>query len=257
MKILNVSSRKLKISATALLAAALSLTPVSAQFIWNSGHGDLGIGYDGDNLEPHVHLHEGAFVDGIELGADAEYEPGELRPVISFNQGIARPAGSQWNFLGVNAGETVWIFPQTQDLSLPWIGFAAEELDPSDWASAFTITLTGLAGSGFNDGGNFSVYITDAFGFPSVFISSFDPSSVSDPLQLAAGGHDHYNFAFTQPGIYEATFLIEGFHGESGAKSAFATYTFEVAAIPEPSSFAALAGLAALGLVASRRRPRA
>jgi hypothetical protein len=41
-----------------------------------------------------------------------------------------------------------------------------------------------------------------------------------------------------------------------GAKSATATYTFGVAAIPEPSSYAALAGLGALGLVALRRRRR-
>jgi len=256
MKILNVSSRKLKISAAALLAAALSLTPASAQAIWNSGHGDLGIGYDGTALDPHVHLHTGAVVDGTPLVADDEYAPGGARPVIAFSKGQARATGAQWNFLGVNANDTVWTFPAIEDLTLPYIGFGAEDLLAADWTQPFTITLTGLAGSGALAMGQFSAYTTDIFGFPTGNIQTFDGISASDVVNLDAGDHLHFNFAFTQPGIYEATFLIEGVHAVDGAKSASATYTFEVAAIPEPSSYAALAGLASLGLVALRRRRR-
>ncbi len=58
------------------------------------------------------------------------------------------------------------------------------------------------------------------------------------------------------PGTYVAQFKLTD---ESGAflESGTFEYRFEVVAIPEPSAFAALAGAAALGLAATRRRRRA
>ena len=244
--------------AAAALAATLSLTSASAQSVWSSEHGDFGIGYDAGALDPHVHLHAGAVVDGAPLGADAEYAPNEILAFIPSGKGAARAAGSAWDFIGVSAGQTVWTFPETEDPTLPFIGFGAEELVPADWTTSFTITLTGLSGSGVLAGGSFSAYTIDSFDNPDLIaISSSDGISGADFITLAAGGHAHYNLSFTKEGIYEATFLIEGVHAVDGAKSASATYTFGVAAIPEPSSAAALAGIGALGLVALRRRRRA
>jgi surface-anchored protein len=234
----------MKIHKLAILAAAsvaIALNSASAQALWNAGHGDLGIGYDDLNmvLDPHVHIHTGATVDNVVLFADEEYAPGDALPQIAFAKSLSRPPGAAWDFFGVSSGQPVWIFPATEDPSLPFIGFGAEELVPADWSTAFTITLTGLAGSGATAGGKFSVYQTDGFGTPTVSIQTNDGISGADAVSLAAGGHAHYNIAFTQPGIYEATFHITGTHAVDGAKSADATYKFEV--VPEPTSFALLA----------------
>ncbi len=231
-------------------AAALPLNSASAATTWNAGHGDLGIGYDAGELDPHVHLHAGATVDNVVLLADEEYAPGDVLPSIAFNKSQSRPAGSQWAFFGVSTGQPVWTFPQSEDPTLPFIGFGAEELSLSDWSTSFTITLTGLAGSGVSNGGYFSVFQTDSFGSPTLNMVTSDGITSADFLTLAAGGHAHYNIAFTQPGIYEATFNITGTHATDGVKSADATYKFEV--IPEPSS-AMLGGLAALSLLRRRR----
>jgi surface-anchored protein len=103
-------------------------------------------------------------------------------------------------------------------------------------------------------GGQFSVYQTDGFGTPIAQIKSYDGITGYDMGSLAAGGHEHYNFAFTQPGVYEVTFQIECTHAIDGALSAAATYTFGIGAIPEPSSYAAIVGVGMLGLSLVRRR---
>lgn len=237
--------------------AVLSLPSVSAQTaIWTAGHGDLGIGYEGGELDPHVHIHTGSVVAGVEITdpEGVEYAPGDAMPYIPLAKGLSRPAGGQWDFFGVAAGQIIWVFPQTQEPTLPFVGLGAEELNPADWSSDFTLTLIGLSGSGVVAGGDFSVYASGAFGSPDVKIQTADGISSADVLTLAAGGHAHYSLAFTQPGLYEATFDIAGLHAVDGAKSATATYTFAVAAIPEPSTCTAIGGAFALGLALWQRR---
>lgn len=228
-----------KLAILAAAAAAITANCASAQAIWTRGHGDLGIAYEGGALDPHVHIHAGATVDGSVIATDAEYAPGDALPIIPFAKSLSRPAGSQWDFFGVSAGQKVWIFPQTQAAALPFIGFGAEELNPSDWTSSFTITLTGITGSGVSAGGTFSVYDVDGFGDPTVAIRTDNGISSADFVSLAAGGHAHYNFAFTQPGIYEATFSITGNHVADGFVDATATYSFQV--VPEPTSLTLIA----------------
>lgn len=47
------------------------------------------------------------------------------------------------------------------------------------------------------------------------------------------------NFAFTEPGIYNATYTISGTHALNGFESTTATYSYQV--IPEPATFTLLA----------------
>jgi surface-anchored protein len=114
-----------------------------------------------------------------------------------------------------------------------------------------TVTLTGAAGSGITAGGQFSLWQGSVT--PNFFMSTFDGISGADSYtfaDLTAEDHAHFNWAFTEEGIYDLTFEISGTHAGDGFKSATATYTFSV--IPEPSS-ALLGAFGALALLRRRR----
>jgi surface-anchored protein/MYXO-CTERM domain-containing protein len=94
-------------------------------------------------------------------------------------------------------------------------------------------------------GGQFSLARV-SLGVPTFYMATLGGIDAGDSYGLAAGGHAHFDWYFTQPGTYALTFNIAATHVTDGAKAASATYTFEV--VPEPSAalLAALAGLAGL-----------
>lgn len=247
---------KIASAACAVLVGSFLAATASAQSIWTAGHGDIGIGYDAGEFDPHWHLGEDdepVVVNGVTLQDPLgfEYATGDLIAQIGFGQSQTRPAGTNWDFLGVSAGQPVWIFPKVADPGIPFVGFGMEELLPADWDGPITLTLTGIAGTGVTAGGSFSVYDVDGFGDPIVYMASANGISGADSYAQAAGTHEHLNIAFTQPGDYAVTFQITGTHTTDGAISSEGTYTFRV--VPEPTS-AALIGLGLGALLLRRRR---
>jgi surface-anchored protein len=244
-----------------LLATGFLAGPSSAAVL-SSGHADVfGIGYvDEDTpgvfeLEPHVHA-ENAIVDGM-LVADGEYEPGDvtiLVPQTTFDfvaTGGGRPSGSEWDLIGVAAGEGFWFLPQSNTgpggaatLGTVFAGVGTEELSALEWSTPISIALQSVAGPG-----HFSMWL-DGF-TPTFAISSADGIDGTDLLSVAAGGHEHYNWGFSAPGTYGVTVTVSGTHATDGFKEATAIYQFQV--VPEPS--VALFGLAS-GLILLRRHRR-
>ncbi len=229
-----------------------------AQVEWTAGHGDIGIGYDSlDGLEPHWHIGEDdetVVLDGVSQSfgpSGTEYEPDEL--IAVGNRVETRPASPTWDFIGVTAGTDFYVFPQTEDPNVPFVGIGMEELVPADWTGDITLTLTGISGTGVTNGGFFSLYTTDSFGTPTQLMATDGGISAADAVSQTPGSHEHYNWAFTELGLYDLTFDVTGTHATDGAQTATATYTFN--AIPEPSSMA-LFGLGLGALMASRRRTK-
>ena len=246
---------------------AVGTTPLLAQPIWTAGHGDIGIGYidedgagPGTNfvLEPHWHLGEDGevvVVDGVPISdlSGFEYAPGGL--IARTGLSATRASGLLWEPIGVASGETFYLFPNPENPTTAYVGVGAEDLNPSDWNDgAVFLTLTGIAGSGVTAGGIFSFYELDGFGDPTFFMSTENGIDGTDVFTVIAGSHEHYNFAFSQIGIYDITFLVSGVHNVDGAKSTSATYTFEV--VPEPGSLA-LFLLGSSALLLKRRRASA
>lgn len=230
-----------------LLALAVGTTSShAAALYYTAGHGDLGIAYAGSGeFELHYHIHESSVVDGVALGADTEFEPGELVVSVA-NPSLPRPSDASYGFMGVIAGAPVWTLPEVEDPARPTFGIGSEELDPLDFTGNLTLSLLSVSGPGA-----FSLWEDDGFGGAIARLASADGITGADSLGLTPGGHSHFNWSFTQPGIYEIMFQVDGIHAIDGAATGTATYTFEVA--PEPSR-AVFAGLGLAALILRRRR---
>jgi len=239
-------------------AASVALTlPLGAANFFTAEHGDVfAIGFEDGTLEPHVHI-EGGVVNGVFI-ADDEYEPDDLTTVVpqstfDYITSIGgRPAGADWDPLGVLAGESFYFLPQVDAgaggadaLGSPFAGIGTEELTAADWSSVISIQLLSLSGPG-----DFSFW-QDGLS-PNFFMSSADGISGADVFSQPAGGHDHANWGFTEPGNYDITVRVSGTHVTDGFQTADATYSFAVG-IPEPSA-AILSLFAGLGLIVRRRR---
>jgi surface-anchored protein len=241
------------ISWAGLLAAAsvASLSAGAQSFIFSEGHGDIGIAYEGGAFEPHWHLHAGAVVNNSPLSEDAEYAPGDALAYVP-NPSVNRPAGAQWDFLGTAAGNPLWTLPQSNTAGKPFLGIASEELTASEWSS-LTLSLVGLNGP---SGGQFSLWQSDAFGSPVVKMASSDGFSSADTMSMIPGGHDHFFYGFTEPGVYQLTFKWDGTHTGDGAISATETFAFGVTAVPEPGEVGVAVALGLGGLAWFRNRRR-
>jgi surface-anchored protein len=211
------------------------ISPVFAS-VFSEGHGGLGLG-EGGQLELHLHLHEGAVVDGVALTEEAEYEPGKTIILIPNTTRLARPDGTEWDFIGNAAGNDTWVLPQTYSTGIPFFGISAEEVTFGAFVdNAITLTLVSVDGPG-----HFSLYDL-AFGVPAVFMADSDGSTADDAVivDLDVSGHCHYNFAFSQAGMYAITFEVSAIDTTLQTPvTDEATFIFHV--VPEPATLSLLA----------------
>lgn len=235
------------LTALSLSALGLSLPGAQAFSVFTTGHGDIGVAYEDGAFAPHWHLHEGAVVNGASLEEDGEFAPDELLAYVPAPS-LSRPEGAAWDFLGVPAGSPLWYLPQAEDPAKPFLGLATEELRPEDWSS-LRLSLHQAFGP---PGGQFALWQTDVLGAPRVRMATSDGVDAGDGFDLLAGSHGHFNYGFTQPGMYQLTFQWDGVHVADGPVSARGTYSFGVTVVPEPGTGALLV-LGTLALLWRRR----
>ena len=242
------------------LLFSLLAYPSSFGAIWTSGHGDIGIGFVSNQLEPHFHFHgeeddhdddddhehgeeEHAVIDGAEPTQE-EYGIGELTIRL---RGPAQPGAG----IADSGAALVYLLAQDEgladELGSPWMGLAVEEISQGIFLNDLvTVSLVNVSGPGV-----FSLWNTDAFGGDSVLLSSALGSEAPNQLDLALEpGHYHFNLGFSKQGSYDVTLRSEGVLAEGVASEDF-TVRFDV--VPEPSSLFLLA----LGAVVALRRRRA
>ncbi|MFQ3240640.1 MAG: hypothetical protein ACI9A1_000886 [Lentimonas sp.] len=234
-----------------LLAAASS--SVSAAN-YTGGHADIGVALEGGtDFHLHFHAHENAVIDGVSLLVDEEFVAGAI--TITVPNSVSTVLGTGIPATGVDAGESIWILPQSNPNTgtIPFLGMGTEELTASDWSGGITFTLGAVTSP--SGSGDFSLWQSTGIGGLDFYFSTADESlsmNGNNTLIAAAGGHDHYNFGFSETGVWAVELTVSGDHTTLGALSD--TQTFEFSVVPEPSSAALLFGLAATGFIVRRRR---
>ncbi|NBD38454.1 MAG: hypothetical protein GVY10_07795 [Verrucomicrobia bacterium] len=145
------------------------------------------------------------------------------------------PDDADFAFLG-SAGESVWILPEIFDAERLYLGIGARQLGRNIFTGGLsnrgrvTMRLLSVEGTGPEQGGDMVMW--QAAFPPRVHFSTADGIGPEDALEeITANFHAHYNFAFTEPGLYRARFAFSGTllpergGGETGTE---AVYTFEV-----------------------------
>ena len=162
---------------------------------------------------------------------------------------VTRPTGSQFDFLGVAAGQPLYVLPSSQNVSLPYLGFASYSTTSTDidqysvttesksrrsgsarWLKLTLVDVDHFQPDGSVGTGRFSAWQSNLTG-PVVYMANHNDSianpnangldvtdgiSADDALWVTRGGHDHYNLGFTQVGRYEISFRVSAYVGTNG-----------------------------------------
>ena len=240
----------LQLCLVAYILAGTTQSASAATVEYSAGHGDIGLAFEAGELELHYHFGNGAILDGVPLVGEIEYDPDEAHVRLSDDTRIITTGDV--SFLGTTAGDPVWRLPQSNTSGLPFLGIASEELDPMIFSNA-TIQMSSFSGPG-----EFALWQVGGLGGTDVIWQSNDGINPSDVLNLGIGVHDHFNYGFTEEGIYDVGLTAEAQLDAGGSVTDVGVFRFVVGsatAIPEPSSFAALL-MSGMALAARSRRRR-
>jgi surface-anchored protein len=217
---------------------------VGAEFYTN-GHADLSIGFKDGAFDIHVHA-EGATIGGV-VYDDEEFEPDDViifvSPATLENRSANFLPVLNFDPIGVGEGLPFYKLPSSSSEAssegVPFLGIGTEEISDGIFVgNRITLAIESVAGPGF-----FSIF-QNAFPGPNFQASSFD--GLPDSFSYFTGIHDHFNYGFTAPGIYEVTLRATGNLIGGGTVTGTGTYTFAVG-IPEASTTSMLV-TASLGL---------
>lgn len=255
-----------RLSPIAMLAGLALATPALAgpTHVYSGGHGDVNIAYENGALVLNLEFGKNTIIDGSPLPAAQDFDADDVTTLITDANGLTTgPAGLPSPY----GGAPIWRLYQTSGIPLssrPFLGIGAEGIDPGLFQNdTLILTLTAIAAR--PAGGDVVLWQTGSESTP-LFDSAAGGPGPFGSLNVAAGGHDHYNYGFTRAGLYDLVLTASGILADGVTRvSATETYHFQVGplpalivAAPEPASLglaatAAFLGLA--GLVATRRRP--
>lgn len=147
------------------------------------------------------------------LGIILGYDPGQRATntqvyiVGNTNAKATIPANANYAFLGA-AGAPVWILPQTQNTSLPYLGISAEDIPNGDFIDPMQMEVVAVEGPG-----NFFAWSVSGAGQPPAVKMIVTNGLVAPGFNHAdalIGSHEHDNWGFSTNGLYRVTFRANG-----------------------------------------------
>jgi surface-anchored protein len=138
---------------------------------------------------------------------------------------VMRPEGESYDFLGVPAAQSLYIWPQSgSTLAVPELGIGGSGIEGGTLASYENSALMDTLGAWVEvrmvdlrgpDDASFSVFDVGQSGVTALLTSS-DGIVESDALYILEGSHQHFSFAFTKPGVYEVDLVASGYRDHNG-----------------------------------------
>ncbi len=189
---------------------------------YTEGHMDIGVRMVDGELVGYW-KNDFAVIDGQITAPD--YPAAGLRALGVFDAAtppLSRPAASAWDFLGVDAGEPVYLLPSGGvPNTVPYLGFSTE--DPSLvalGADDYRFTLIDMTGP---EDGVFSLFLGSA-NVPMNTLTGFPAGSIL----IEAGDHLHYNWGFSHPGTYDLYFEFEALSGSTVITNGSDMFRFQI-----------------------------
>jgi surface-anchored protein len=227
-------------SRIALIWLLLIARPAAAVTTLSDGHIDVFELHYNSSVVPaefalHIHDHV----------TETHFEPGSVILQVNESSYFSSPSG----LVGV-LGASSYILPASQEGGMLYGGISADGPLGVFQNNRFRIQMVS-AGSG--NPGNFALYRFSGGGTLQVGLQSLGGSVSVNEVTVPIGGHEHWNWGFSAPGIY--TFEFKGLGTKSVDLSILETapeiFTFHV--IPEPSSGALVLAGTAVVLAAWRK----
>jgi surface-anchored protein len=123
------------------------------------------------------------------------------------NAQLTIPSNPNFAFLG-SPGAPIWILPQSQNVTLPYLGTSAEDLPLGIFDGPLRFELVSVEGPG-----NFFAWANSGAGQPPIvkFICTNGVVSTQyNVMTPLTGSHEHYNWGFSANGLYRVTFRTVG-----------------------------------------------
>ena len=146
---------------------------------------------------------------------------------------MTRPAGANYDFLGVAANQPLYLSNSSGNIaSVPYVGWGGDNLVANEFADRLTgdPRISGstlreyvkmqMVGFRSSSGGDFSLYSVSS-GNPTVWFATSDGTGSTDNMWLYRT-HFHRNTAFSKPGTYEIDVVFSGYL-DSNANNALDT----------------------------------
>ena len=125
-----------------------------------------------------------------------------------------------------------WTLPQFDEPGLPSLGLGSQGAPGAFAGGSLRLRLASFTGPG-----HFALHTSGTFGETHVHMATRDGLDAGDALTLSfPGGHEHANWSFTRPGLYELGFVAEGTLASTGqpTNSSVTIFRFRVAEIAPP-----------------------
>ena len=136
---------------------------------------------------------------------------------------MAAPTGSDYAFMGAQAGEQYYVVPQTQNPDVVWLGWNTQ--DPGV-VSAIDRGATMRIGSVSGPGRTWMFLQDGTFGKPRLLVDG--QSGQAQDVWVDASTHVHANWEFTAPGVYTAALTFSARTTDGQQLSASTTLRFAV-----------------------------